>query len=83
MLPLSGGCVLNAYGATNELRPISSQIAPYSRLVNPGPKRSSGRKRFQRPSALARLRISRITAGNGVSRSTSRSSAAYASSSTG
>ena len=58
MLPVSGAAQLKAIGAAAGLRPISSQSSPYSQLVRPGPKRSSGMKRFQRPSDLARSRIS-------------------------
>ena len=58
MLPVSGAEQLNAIGAATGLRPISSQSSPYSQLVRPGPWRSSGRKRFQSPSDLARSRIS-------------------------
>jgi hypothetical protein len=57
MLPVSGAAQLNTIGAT-PLRPMSSHSIPYSQFVSPGPKRSSGRKRFQSPSALARSRSS-------------------------
>ena len=49
MLPVSGAAQLKAIAAAIGLRPISSQSRPYSQLVSPGPKRSSGMKRFQRP----------------------------------
>ena len=79
MLPESGGWQLNTYGATVLARPISSQRTPYSPLVRPGPRSSrSGRNRFHSPSAFARSRSSTRIAGNGVSRSTSRSSASSA-----
>ncbi len=58
MLPVSGAEQLKAIGAAAGLRPISSQSSPYSQLLSPGPKRSSGMKRFQSPSDLARSRIS-------------------------
>ena len=58
MLPVSGAAQLKAIGAATGLRPICSQRIPYSQLVRPGPKRSSGRNRFQRPSSLALARIS-------------------------
>ncbi len=58
MLPVSGAAQLKAIGAAAGLRPISSQSRPYSQLARPGPKRSSGMKRFQRPSPLALSRIS-------------------------
>ena len=57
MLPVSGAEQLKTIGAT-PLRPISSQSIPYSQLVRPGPKRSSGRNRFQSPSPRARSRSS-------------------------
>ena len=57
MLPVSGAEQLKTMGAT-PFRPIASQSIPYSQLVRPGPKRSSGRNRFQRPSAFARSRSS-------------------------
>ena len=57
MLPVSGAEQLKTSGAT-PLRPISSQSIPYSQLVRPGPQRSSGRNRFQSPSARARSRSS-------------------------
>ena len=63
MLPVSGAAQLNAMGAIAGERPISSQRTPYSQFVRPGPNRSSGRKRFQRPSALARSRSSRMIPG--------------------
>jgi hypothetical protein len=53
MLPVSGAEQLKAIGAAIGLRPISSQSRPYSQFVSPGPKRSSGMNRFQRPSAFA------------------------------
>ena len=49
MLPVSGAEQLKAIGAAIGLRPISSQSSPYSQFFRPGPKRSSGMKRFQRP----------------------------------
>ena len=49
MLPVSGAEQLKAIGAAAGLRPISSQSSPYSQLVRPGPYRSSGMNRFQRP----------------------------------
>ena len=49
MLPVSGAEQLKAIGAAIGLRPISSQSRPYSQFFRPGPKRSSGMKRFQRP----------------------------------
>ena len=55
MLPVSGAEQLKAIGAAIGLRPISSQSRPYSQLVSPGPKRSSGMKRFQSPSRLRLL----------------------------
>ena len=57
MFPVSGAEQLKANGATR-LRPMSSHSRPYSQLVSPAPCASSGMKRFQRPSALARSRIS-------------------------
>ena len=53
MLPVSGAEQLKAIGAAIGLRPISSQSSPYSQFVSPGPKRSSGMNRFQRPSPFA------------------------------
>ena len=61
MLPVSGAEQLKAIGATR-LRPIISQTMPYSQLVRPAPC-SSVMNRFQRPSALARSRISMMIAG--------------------
>ncbi len=58
MLPVSGAEQLKAIAAAIGLRPISSQSKPYSQFVSPGPKRSSGMKRFQRPSVFAFSRIS-------------------------
>ena len=58
MLPVSGAEQLKAIAAAIGLRPISSQSSPYSQLVSPGPKRSSGMKRFQSPSAFAFSRTS-------------------------
>ena len=52
---MSGAEQLKAIGAIAGLRPISSQSAAYSQLRRPGPKRSSGMKRFQRPSSRALL----------------------------
>ena len=52
MLPVSGAAQLKTAGATR-LRPISSQRMPYSQFVSPAPYSSSGRKRFQSPSAFA------------------------------
>ena len=63
MLPVSGAEQLKAIGAAAGLRPISSQSSPYSQLERPGPKRSSGMKRFQRPSDFAFSRISTRTFG--------------------
>ena len=63
MLPVSGAEQLKAIGAAAGLRPISSQSSPYSQLLSPGPKRSSGMKRFQSPADLARSRISTRTFG--------------------
>ena len=57
MLPVSGAAQLKTVGAT-PLRPMSSQSIPYSQLVRPGPYWSSGRKRFQSPSARACSRSS-------------------------
>ena len=74
MLPVSGAAQLKTIGAT-PLRPISSQSIPYSQLVSPGPKRSSGRNRFQSPSALARSRSSTRISGYGTPGRTSLSSA--------
>ena len=67
MLPVSGAEQLKTIGAT-PFRPISSQSIPYSQLVSPGPKRSSGRNRFQRPSAFARSRSSTRISGYGDAR---------------
>ena len=53
MLPVSGAEQLKAIGAAIGLRPISSQSSPYSQFFRPGPKRSSGMKRFQRPASRA------------------------------
>ena len=58
MLPVSGAEQLKAIGAAAGLRPISSQSSPYSQLLSPGPYRSSGMNRFQRPADFARSRIS-------------------------
>ena len=63
MLPVSGAEQLKAIGATAPLRPMSSQSIPYSQLVRPGPCSSSGRKRFQSPSAFARSRSSTMICG--------------------
>ena len=57
MLPVSGAEQLKAIAAAIGLRPISSQSRPYSQLVSPGPKRSSGMNRFQSPSPFAFSRI--------------------------
>jgi hypothetical protein len=37
MFPVSGAAQLNAIGATAGLRPISSQMTPYSQFVSPAP----------------------------------------------
>ena len=58
MLPVSGAWQLNAAGAIG-LRPISSHSGAYSRLLTPAPYRSSGRKKFHKPWALAFSRSSR------------------------
>ena len=63
MLPVSGAAQLKAIGADTGERPISSQRTPYSQFVSPGPKRSSGRNMFHRPSAFARSRRPAITCG--------------------
>ena len=63
MLPVSGAEQLNAIGATTGLRPISSQSIPYSQLVSPAPCSSSGRNRFQSPSARAFSRIPTMISG--------------------
>ena len=60
MLPVSGAAQLKTVGAT-PLRPISSQSIPYSQFVRPGPYWSSGRKRFQSPSARACSRSSTMS----------------------
>ena len=82
MLPVSGAEQLNAIGATR-LRPIASHSIPYSQLVRPVPCSSSGRNRFQSPSAFARSRIATRMSGYGLPGPTSVSSAWSASSSTG
>ena len=58
MFPVSGAAQLNDIGAATGLRPICSQRIPYSQLVRPEPKRSSGRNRFQRPCSFALARVS-------------------------
>ena len=63
MLPVSGAAQLKAIGATTGLRPISSQSIPYSQFVRPAPCSSSGRNRFQRPSARAFSRMSTMISG--------------------
>ena len=83
MLPVSGAAQLKAIGATTGLRPISSQSIPYSQLVRPAPCSSSGRKRFQRPSARAFSRIPTMISGYATPGLTSSSSACIASASTG
>ena len=52
MLPVSGAAQLNTSDA-QLTRPIISARGAYSRFVRPAPYSSSGRKRFQSPSALA------------------------------
>ena len=52
MLPVSGAEQLQASAAMGE-RPRISHSGAYSRLVKPAPSSLSGKKRFQRPSALA------------------------------
>ena len=82
MLPVSGAAQLKTIGAT-PFRPISSHSIPYSQLVSPGPKRSSGRNRFHSPSPFARSRSSTRISGYGTPGRTSSSSASIASRSTG
>src|SRR5215213_2340062 len=82
ILPVSGAAQLKTIGAA-PFRPISSQSIPYSQLVSPGPKRSSGRNRFHSPSAFARSRSSTSISGYGTPGRTSASSASIASRSTG
>ncbi len=60
MLPVSGAEQFIASDAI-ALQPMISASAPYSRLVSPGPKRLSGRKRFQRPRRRASVFSSSIT----------------------
>jgi hypothetical protein len=83
MLPVSGAAQLKAIGAATGLRPISSQSRPYSQLVSPGPKRSSGMKRFHSPSPRAFSRISTRIFGKGTPGATSASSASMISRSWG
>ncbi len=64
-LPVSGAAQLKTIGAT-ALRPMTSHSIPYSQLVNPGPKRSSGKNRFQSPSSRARRRSSTRISGYGT-----------------
>src|SRR6202051_3978526 len=60
MLPVSGAEQFMASDAI-ALQPMISASAPYSRLVRPGPKRLSGRNRFQRPRRRASVFNSSIT----------------------
>ena len=60
MLPVSGAAQLVASGARCRLHPVSSASGAYSSWVSPD---SSGRKRFQRPSSLARCFRSSTTGG--------------------
>ena len=62
MLPVSGALQLKSSGAMG-LRPMTSHRGAYSRFVRPAPRSESGRKRFQRPLALASSFISSMMGG--------------------
>ncbi len=63
MLPVSGAEQFSASGAIHGLRPVSSAIGAYCRLVRPAPCSEFGRNRFHSPRERASAFRVSITSG--------------------